>query len=29
MFIATKHEDISHISMKDMIERVGHNKFKK
>ena len=27
MFIATKIEDIYHIDLKSMVERVGHNKF--
>ncbi|KAL4429506.1 hypothetical protein ABPG74_014281 [Tetrahymena malaccensis] len=27
MFLATKQEDISHISLDDIVEKVGHNKF--
>jgi hypothetical protein len=27
MFLATKQEDISHISLDDIVEKVGHRKF--
>lgn len=27
IFLATKQEDISHISLDDIVEKVGHNKF--
>jgi len=27
MFLATKQEDISHISLDDIVEKIGHKKF--
>lgn len=27
MFLATKQEDISHISLEDIVEKIGHKKF--